>query len=130
MTKLKRTLKYVFAFIFISGGLMHFIKPEMYLPMMPNYLPSPLLLIYISGLGELGLGLALLIPRFQRLAAWGLIVLLLCVFPANINMAMHPEKFPELSELALWIRLPIQIVLIAWAYWYTKPNRVLISKLY
>lgn len=122
MTKLKRILKFVFAFIFISGGIIHFVKPEVYMPMMPDYLPAPLFLVYLSGLGELGLGVALLIPRFQRLAAWGLIVLLICVFPANINMAMHPENFPTMSPIALLIRLPIQLVLIAWAYWYTKPN--------
>lgn len=63
MTKLKRTLKTVFSTIFIGGGVMHFVKPEM------------------------GLGLALLLPKFTRAAAWGLVALLFFVFPANLNMA-------------------------------------------
>ena len=68
------------------------------------------------------LGLLLLVPRFTRLAAWGLILLLIAVFPANLNMARNPALFPEIPPIAAWVRLPLQLVLIAWAYWYTRAD--------
>lgn len=88
--------------------------------MMPPYLPWHLFFVYLSGLAEIALGLLLLVPRFDRLAAWGLIALLVAVFPANVHMAIRPELFPEFHTVLLWFRLPVQAVLIAWAYWYTK----------
>ena len=84
------------------------------------YLPWHSGLVMLSGVAEIALGALLLIPRFQVMAAWGLIALLIAVFPANVNMTMHPELYPTIAQTALWIRLPIQGLLIAWAYWYTK----------
>ena len=66
------------------------------------------------------LGGLLLFPRWTVIAGWGLIALLIAVFPANIHMTMHPELYPTISPTALWLRLPIQGLVIAWAYWYTK----------
>jgi uncharacterized membrane protein len=115
-------LRYVFSAFFILAGLNHFRIPDFYVRMMPPYLPWPLLLVSMSGLFEIVLGAALAVPRLQRLAAWGLIALLIAVFPANIHMAIHPEWFPEFSTALLWARLPVQALLLAWAYWYTKPD--------
>ena len=119
---LKLILRYLLASFFVLAGLNHFINPHFYLNIMPPYLPWHLLLVHLSGVFEIVLGAALLIRRFTRPAAWGLIALLLAVFPANIHMAMNPELYPEYSPAALWIRLPLQIFLIAWAYWYTRPD--------
>lgn len=88
---------------------------------MPPYLPCHALLVYLSGFCAIALGIALLVPRFTRGAARGLIALAIAVFPANIHMALHPELFPQFSPAALWMRLPLQAVIIAWAYWYTRP---------
>ncbi len=121
MRKLKLGLKYLFALFFILAGCNHFIATAFYLKIMPPYLPMPLLLVYLSGVVEIVLGLLLLIPQFTRMAAWGLIALLLAVFPANIHMVVHHELYPEYSGAALWLRLPLQLVLLAWAYWYTLP---------
>lgn len=77
----------------------------------------------ISGVAEVALGIGLLIPSVSHLAAWGLVALLIAVFPANLQMALHPETFPELPVIGLWVRLPIQGVLIYWAYYYTKIPR-------
>ncbi len=74
----------------------------------------------LSGLAEIGLGGLLLFEGWSRLAAWGLIALLIAVFPANVNMALHPELYPWASSLGLWLRLFLQGLLIAWAYWYTR----------
>jgi uncharacterized membrane protein len=118
MTRTKSILKYIFAVFFILAGLNHFRIQELYVRMMPPSLPWPLLLVYVSGLAEILLGMMLLVPSLVRLAAWGLVVLLIGVFPANIHMAVHAELFPEFNAALLWARLPVQALLIAWAYWY------------
>lgn len=121
MRKLRLILKYLLAAFFVLAGVNHFINPVFYLKMTPPYLPWHLLLIYLSGVFETALGILLLIPKFTRIAAWGLIALLIAVFPANIHMAVNHELFPEYQALTLWLRLPLQVVMIAWAYWYTRP---------
>lgn len=120
MTMFKTVTRYLFGLLFIGAGANHFINPGFYTRMMPAYLPWHAELVATSGVAEIALGALLLVPRFQVTAAWGLIALLIAVFPANINMTMHPELYPTISQTALWIRLPIQFLLIAWAYWYTR----------
>ena len=122
MTVIKQILKYLLAVIFILAGISHFVMPEFYLRIMPPYLPAPLFLIYLSGFLETGFGIALLLPKYSRRAAWGIILLLIAVFPANIYMATNTELFPDINPLIIYLRLPIQIVLIAWVYWHTKEN--------
>jgi len=119
MSIIKAILKYLLAFGFVLAGINHFINADFYLKMMPPFLPAHLFLVYLSGVCEATLGILLLIPKFTRLAAWGLIALLIAVFPANIFMAMNAEIFPEFSQTALYLRLPFQLVIIAWAYWFT-----------
>ncbi|HEX8127701.1 MAG TPA: DoxX family membrane protein [Pyrinomonadaceae bacterium] len=120
---LKLLSKYALGLLFIVGGLYHFINPSLYLRMMPSYLPWHLFLVYLSGFLEAALGLLLLVPRYTRPAAWGLIALLVAVFPANVQMALNPQQFPDLPPAALWLRLPLQAVFIAWAYSFTRGNR-------
>jgi uncharacterized membrane protein len=111
------------AVVFVAAGLNHFIMPELYVRMMPAYLPAHLELVYLSGLFEVLGGAAVVLPRLRSVAGWGLVVLLVAVFPANLHMAFRAESFPGLPPLALWGRLPIQGVLIAWAWWATRPDR-------
>jgi uncharacterized membrane protein len=110
------------AIFFVLAGANHFINAGFYLQMMPPYLPWHLFLVYLSGIGEIVLGIMVLIPGLTSIAGWGLIALLIAVFPANIHMALHPDLFPNISPVALWIRLPFQAVFIAWAYWSTRPS--------
>jgi uncharacterized membrane protein len=110
--------KFCFGLAFIAAGCNHFLHAPFYVRIMPGYLPFPLALVYISGLVEGGLG-ALLLTRWQRPAAWGVIALLVAVFPANVQMALHPALYPEFAPALLWARLPFQSLLIAWAYAYT-----------
>ncbi|HKX33356.1 MAG TPA: MauE/DoxX family redox-associated membrane protein, partial [Blastocatellia bacterium] len=91
MSVLKLVLNILLAFLFVAAGILHFIKPEMYVRIMPRYLPWPLLLQYVAGAFEILFGVMILIPKYRRLGAWGLILLLLAVFPANIQMALHPD---------------------------------------
>ena len=120
---LKTALRILFALFFVGAGVNHFVRTGFYLRMMPSYVPSHLTMVQISGVAEIVLGLLLLIPGTAVTAAWGLIALLIAVFPANVQMALHPETFPEFSSRALWLRLPLQGVMIVWAYWYTGRNR-------
>ena len=80
-------------------------------------------MVYISGVAEGLLGALLLFRRWTAPAGWRLIALLLAVSPANVHMAMHPELYPWASPAGLWLRLPLQVLLIAWAYWYTRLDK-------
>ncbi len=106
------------AALMIFAGVSHFVSPGFFTVMVPPQLPSPLALVLISGAAEIGLGLGLLHPRLRRLAAKGLIVLYIAVFPANIYMALAEIPLAGLrtQPWMLWARLPMQAVFILWAY--------------
>lgn len=115
-------LRYVAAFAFIIAGSLHYIAPAQYQKIVPPAFPSPAALVAISGIAEIIGGIGLLIPALRKAAVWGLIALLIAVFPANLYMAISREKIPNLhiAPWLLWLRLPMQIVLIAWV-WYVRP---------
>jgi uncharacterized membrane protein len=122
MQTFKIVMKYLLALLFILAGVNHFRVPEIYLGIMPPWLPWPSALHLIAGVFEFVFGVMLLIPRYQKWAAWGLIAVLLAVYPANIHMAVNHHLYPQLSMIYHWIRLPLQFVLIAWAWWFTRPD--------
>jgi uncharacterized membrane protein len=107
---------------FVLAGLNHFVNPDFYVAIIPPWLPAHLELVYLSGVFEVLGGVAALVPRLRNLAGWGLVLLLVAVFPANLHMALHPELFPDVSPAALYARLPLQVVFIAWTYWATRPE--------
>jgi uncharacterized membrane protein len=121
---MKLALKVVLAVIMIAAGLLHFIDPGGFTRIVPRFLPAPEMLVYVSGGFEILGGVGLLVPRTQRLAAWGLIALYVAVFPANINMAVNQIGFGSGPGpiWVLWARLPLQLVLMAWAWWFTLPE--------
>lgn len=116
---LQGLLKYLFALAFIAGGINHFLKPKLYLSIMPPYLPWHEPLVFVSGVLEILFGVLLIFPATQSLAAWGLILLLAAIFPANVHMALNAETYASIPAPLLWLRLPLQFALIAWAYAYT-----------
>ena len=120
MASFKTLTRYLFGVLFILAGLNHFRNPDFYINIMPPYLPWHGALVAISGVAEIALGALLLIRRWSVPAGWGLIALLVAIFPANVHMAVHPELYPSISPVALCLRLPLQGLLIAWAYWYTR----------
>jgi uncharacterized membrane protein len=124
MVIIKQILKWFLAIAFVLAGINHFVNPAFYLRMMPPVLPAHLFLIYLSGIFQIALGILLLVPKYTKFAAWGLIALLIAIFPANIHMWMNPQVFPEFSQTALLLRLPLQIVLIAWAFWFTRQKNL------
>ena len=115
MKKIGLALNSLFYF---AAGSLHFIRPAPYLKIVPPYLPWHSELVAISGFFEIVGGLGLLYAPTRRAAAWGLVALLVAVFPANIYMALHPERFADLhvARWLLWARLPLQGVLIAWIW--------------
>ena len=119
---IKQILKWIFAAGFVLAGANHFYNTDFYLKIMPPVFPAPLFLIYLSGVFEIVLGALLLVPKLTRLAAYALIALLLAVFPANIYMAANAAMFSEYSPTALYARLPLQIVLIALVFLFTKKD--------
>ncbi len=118
----KNLLRGVLTLVMVGVGANHFASPESYTRIVPPYLPYPLALVYISGFFEILGGVGILIPRLRYPAALGLVALYICVFPANIHMALHQISFGSGPTPAwiLWARLPAQLVFIAWAYWMRK----------
>jgi uncharacterized membrane protein len=108
------------AILFIGAGALHFVFTPVYVNIMPSYLPAPSLLVQISGVAEILGGIGLLVPAAQPAAAWGLILLLIAVLPANLNMALHTSHWPGIPSWLLWARLPLQLPLIYWAFLYTQ----------
>lgn len=123
MPRFKQITRYLCGALYVAAGVNHFVNPAFYTQMMPPYLPWHLALVYASGVAEAALGALLLFRPWSTWAAWGLIALLLAVFPANLHMALHPTDFPWASPAAMYLRLPVQGVLIAWAYWYTREDK-------
>ena len=107
---------------FIYFGIDHFINPEFYLSIMPPAFPLHAEAVYISGFFEILGGMSVLIAPLRKIAGWGLVALLICVYPANIYMAITPEAFPEISIGLLYLRLPLQFLFIYWAYSVTRPQ--------
>ncbi len=123
MPPMKTALRWLLTAFMVLAGLNHFIAPAPYVAIVPAALPAHLALVYVSGVAEILGGLGLILPSTRRLAAWGLIALFLAILPANINMALHhlPMGGNDLPTWALWLRLPLQAVLIAWAWLYARP---------
>src|SRR3954469_5629403 len=101
---------------FVSTGVLHFLRPRMYEAMMPRYLPAHRELVYASGVAEIAGGAGVLHPRTARGAGWWLIATLVAIFPANVEMAVHSERFKRIPTPLLWARLPLQGALIAWVH--------------
>ena len=118
---MKAISKYLLALSLVVTGALHILRPDFYLKIMPPYLPWLFELVYLSGAIGLLLGLLLLLPRCSRWAAWGIIALLIAVFPANLYLYQHQEIMPGPPLLHL-LRLPLQAVFILWAFWHTKTD--------
>lgn len=125
MINVRRLFLRVMGVLLAFAGVMHFVRPDFYEPMMPPYLPWPLALIYISGIAEVVCGVGLLIPQTRPYAAWATIALLIAIFPANIHIAVNDVPVFGAAEgggIWNWVRLPIQGLLVWWAWLYTRPE--------
>ena len=116
---IKLVLKVVMAAFYIFSGFNHFRDPGFYLNIMPPYLPAHDAAVVWSGVAEVVLGGLLLWPRGQWLAAWGIVAMLVAFLPVHVHMLVNNHLYPETPALFLWLRFPMQALLLAWAYWYT-----------
>lgn len=113
----------VMGVLYIAAGTLHFLATRTYAGIVPTYLPAHRELVYISGAAEILGGVGVLFPRTRRPAAWGLILLLIAVFPANVTMITEHDRFPAIPLWAAWLRLPLQLPLLYWAWLYTRDER-------
>jgi uncharacterized membrane protein len=109
------------ALFFIGSGINHFVIPGTYEQIVPPGIGDPATLVRVSGVAEIAGGVGALLPRTRRLAGFGLIALLAAVFPANVYMARNPGKFKKIPAWALWARLPLQPLMMWWAWRATRP---------
>ena len=120
MNKNKERVSWLIGVAFALAGVNHFVNPRLYNAMMPDYLPYHSELVYLSGVFEILGGIGMFFPRLRRVAGWGLILLLIAVYPANVHMALNPDKFYKIPKWGLYLRLPLQFLLIALVYWSMK----------
>lgn len=114
----------VISLFFIIGGIAHFVVPDFFIMAMPDYLGYHTELVIISGLFEILGAIGILVPHTRLLAGYGLIALIVAVYPANINMALHPENYSDIPKLFLYLRLPFQFLLIWFVWWAIAPDRL------
>ena len=105
-------LRSFLGFLFMIAGGLHFVRPSLYEAIMPDYLPWHRQLVLLSGAAEMAGGVLLLIPGMRFLARWWMTAVLIAIFPANVHMALHPQRYP-FPRWVLWLRLPLQGVLLA-----------------
>jgi uncharacterized membrane protein len=119
----RSVLRVVLAAGMVAIGAMHFLRPDAFVRIVPRFLPYPLALVYVSGAFEILGGLGLLVPRVRRAASLGLVALYVAVFPANINMAVNDIQPADahIPSALLWLRLPLQVLLILLAWWVGAP---------
>ena len=108
-------LRRLFGPLFVLTGVLHFVIPRAYEAIMPDYLPAQRELVYASGVAEIAGGAGLMHPRTRRAGMWLSIATLVAVFPANLHMALNADRY-DFPPAALWARLPLQALLIAWAW--------------
>jgi uncharacterized membrane protein len=110
---------YIMSALYIVAGINHFVMPKFYLRIMPAYIPWHKTLNILSGIAEILLGIALLFPVTRSLSAWGIMLLLILIFPANIEQVRTKKARMGLPLWVVWIRLPLQFALLYWAWLYT-----------
>ena len=109
------------AVFFMAAGALHFLRPRMYEAIVPDYLPAQHELVLASGAAEIAGAVMVVFPRTRRIGGLWLAATLVLVFPANVHMALHPDRYPSLAPALLWARLPLQPLVIWWALRATRP---------
>ena len=122
MDRFKKMTIYFMGAAYIYIGIQHFIDPDFFLAIMPDYLPLHLEAVYLSGVFEILLGGMLFFKKYRKVAGWGLIALLIAVFPANVYLAQNElaQQALDISQTTAIVRLPFQALFIGLAYWHTK----------
>ena len=119
-SKIKTLSIIIMSLFYIGVGTNHIINPNWFVRIIPPILPFKVAIVYISGIFEIILGSLLIFPKTRFIAGWGLIILLLAVYPANIYVALTNGEAMDTTPMIAWGRLPFQFVFIGLAYWHSK----------
>jgi uncharacterized membrane protein len=111
--RLKAVMRWLMGVLFVAAGVNHFVNPGYYVRLMPPYLPWHLALVYVSGVVEVALGVALVVPKVSKAAAWGIVGLLVVFLTVHVHMVVNAGDYPEVHPALLWARLALQGPLIA-----------------
>ncbi|MEM8558901.1 MAG: hypothetical protein AAGG50_13865 [Bacteroidota bacterium] len=115
--------RWMLAVLFVGAGALHFVAPNVYLPLMPPYLPAPLTLVYLSGVAEIAGGIGLLLLSTRRWAGLGLIAMLGVFLLVHVHTALNPADYVDFAPAwALWVRIPLQFAFMALIWWATQPR--------
>ncbi len=106
--------------IYVIAGIMHFVRPKMYLRILPGYLPGHKALVAISGVAEIVIGIALCFPETKNFAIYAVIVMLTFFLPAHFHMLFNKKASMGIAKWVLIARIPLQFALMFWAYWYLR----------
>ncbi|OKH43909.1 hypothetical protein NIES2101_29425 [Calothrix sp. HK-06] len=130
MRRYKILFQIILAIAMVVVGILHFTHTEGFEKIIPDFLPYHLPLVYGSGFLEVLAGVGLLIPSASRFAAWLLVILYIVVFPANVYQAVNNIEVAALPHdpPLIWLRLPFQALLVAWAWWFTREDKLLTIK--
>jgi uncharacterized membrane protein len=109
---------YLMAGLYVLAGIMHFIRPKMYLRIMPRYLPNHKLLVFLSGLTEISLGVGLCLEQTRNLSIYGIMLMLVVFLPVHFYMLSSKKAAAGIPQWILILRIPLQFVLMYWAYSY------------
>ncbi len=121
--KLKFGLKILLVAFWVIAGVNHFVNPNFYTNLMPGYLPWHLELVYLSGITEIIAGVLVAFPRTMKWGAWFIYAHLIVFMMVHLHMLDYAStKFAEISIVALWVRLPVQVLFALWAWWCTQPD--------
>jgi len=130
-----RSLAPLMGATYVAAGISHFLAPKRFAAAIPPSFPAPVALVYLSGIAEVVLGAGVALRRTRRPSAWGIVALLVAVFPANVHLArsdalndLVPERLAGVARLAAWVRLPFQAVLIGWALRYARSDEASMSE--
>ena len=130
---MKRAIKMFFKILlgafFIFGGINHFLRPDFYNSLMPDYIPAHAFMVQLSGVTEIIAGIMLLIPRTSRWGAWFIIAHLVVFFTVHFWMIQHAEdRYSDVPLWGLWLRIVIQVLFIVWASWFVNDGKVVASR--
>ena len=121
---MKRLMRFLLGLLFLVAGVNHFFSTDFYVNIMPGYLPMHRELVYLSGVTEIAAGAMLFFGATVRIGAWGIVAMLVVFLLVHVDMIVqHPDKHPKIAAEFLYLRLVLQFPMIAWAWWFTRPER-------
>ncbi len=127
MKQLKQGMRYLLGLFFVLAGVYHFVNPGFYTNIMPDYLPMHYPLVLLSGVTEVLAGAMLFYGPTVRPGAWGIVAMLVVFFAVHVHMLVHADRYSNVPVWGLWLRILVQFPFIAWAWWFTRPEKPLLK---